>query len=266
MDSSPSASDALIAGLLATGVAWGAWNRNLLTLSGAVAAAAVGTATFLAGWGATVLLLLFFFSSALVARVAAAARAARGVGESELTREQSRARGALQVLAVGLLPALAGVAAAFTGDVRWMWALTGALGFAMSDTWSTDWGQTSRAKPRLLGFGSEVVPGQSGGMTLQGTAAGAVGALILAGVATLLLKGSASQWLLIAGIAWCGSILDSLLGATVQWRGRCGVCGQLTERKTHCGQRAQSVKPGLCNEGVNLVCSAVCLALAALAA
>jgi uncharacterized protein (TIGR00297 family) len=224
-----------------------------------VAAGFVGAATFLGGWTAAVLLLLFFLSSAAGARVARVAR------ETDLTRQQAQPRSARQVLAVGLAPALAGLAAAFTGEAQWLWALVGGLGFAISDTWSTDWGQTSPDPPRLLGLGAELIPGQSGGMTLRGTLAGGAGALILAGAGTLMLRGTPGQWLLLTSIGWSGSIVDSVLGAVVQWRGACDACGQFTERKRHCGALARTVRRGLSNEGVNFACSLLCLGLGALA-
>ena len=224
MDSPPSSSDALIAGALGAGVAWGAYVRRLLSPSGAMAAAAVGTATFLAGWPAVTLLLLFFLSSAVMARVAIVSR------ETELTREQASPRNARQVLAVGLLPAVAAVAAALSGEVRWLWAMAGGLGFATADTWSTDWGQTSNRPPRLLGYGRELLPGQSGGMTLRGTLAGLAGAMLISGVCALTLHGSVKQWILLALVAWGGSILDSILGAAVQWRGECTACGSACRR------------------------------------
>jgi len=259
VDSSPSSSDALIAGALAAGVAWGACSRRLLSTSGAYAAAAVGTATFLGGWAAVILLLLFFFSSAALARVAKVSR------ETELTREQASPRDARQVLAVGLLPALAALAAAFSGEERWLWAMAAAIGFATADTWSTDWGQTSKSPPRLLGFGRELTPGQSGGMTLRGTLAGGAGALFISGVGAVALDGGVGQWILLASIAWGGSIVDSVLGAVFQWRGECTVCGRSTERRIHCGSLARTMRGGLSNEGVNLACSSLSLVLGLLA-
>jgi uncharacterized protein (TIGR00297 family) len=255
VDSAPSPSDALIAAALAAGVAWVSFQRRLLSASGAVAAVLIGAAMFASGWIPAALLLLFFFSSALLALLARVPR------RSELVLEQAAPRGALQVLAVGMFPALAALVAAFTGDARWWWGMAAALGFATSDTWSTDWGQTAPAGPRLLGFGRELVPGQSGGMTLRGTLGGGVGALFLSGFATVALRGTAGQWLVLATVAWGGSLVDSLLGAVAQWRGQCTVCGRMTERRRHCGARARGERNGLSNEGVNLVGSALCLGL-----
>ena len=225
-----------------------------------MAAAAVGTATFLAGWPAVILLLVFFFSSAVMARVARVSR------DTDFTREQASPRDARQVLAVGILPALAALAAAWSGEERWLWAMAGAIGFATADTWSTDWGQSSTHMPRLLGFGRELIPGQSGGMTLRGTLAGTAGALFISGVGAIALKGTVSQWMALAVVAWGGSIIDSILGAAAQWRGECVVCGGFTERRVHCGRSARSARDGLSNESVNLVCSAISLALGMLVA
>ena len=221
----------------------------------------IGAITFASGWPAAWMLLLFFFSSSLLGRLTRTLRAA-----GTLAEEQAAPRGATQVMAVGLVPAAAAFCVLFTGEARWLWGMAGALAFATSDTWSTDWGQTFPGLPRWLGFGRNVEPGQSGGMTLRGTLAGALGALFLACAGTVALRGTLRQALLVAGVAWGGSLLDSVLGALAQWRGTCVVCGRLTERRRHCGARALTLRPGLSNEGVNLVCSALCLWLGTLAA
>jgi uncharacterized membrane protein len=54
-----------------------------------------------------------------------------------------------------------------------------------------------------------------------------------------------------------GSLFDSLLGATVQEKRRCPICGKATEKLKHCEQYTERIggMPGLNNDTVNLLCA-----------
>jgi len=63
-------------------------------------------------------------------------------------------------------------------------------------------------------------------------------------------------WVAIAGIS--GSMVDSLLGATIQAQYQCPECQKITERKMHCQQqitRQISGKAWMNNDWVNMLCS-----------
>src|SRR5207237_5024631 len=78
--------------------------------------------------------------------------------------------GTLLALAYGLTPSPAlrrSLRAGFTGT----------LATATADTWATELGVLSPRPPRLVTTGKRVAPGTSGGISLLGTAASALGAL-----------------------------------------------------------------------------------------
>jgi uncharacterized protein (TIGR00297 family) len=253
VDTAQTLPDALIPGLLlASSLAYVSYRRRWTDGSGSLVAAGVGALTFMGGVVPTVALLAFFFSSALLARWTRSKSA-----DSPLVSEQSAARDAYQVMAVGALPALLSLARVESGQPRWLLASFAALAFACADTWATDVGQTYPARPRLLGFGAQVPTGFSGGMTLRGTSAALGGAGFLGLVGWLGLYSTWRSWALVTMVGFGASLLDSLLGATVQSRNICGGCGRLTERGSHCGRPATRLRRGLSNWGVNLVCSGV---------
>lgn len=219
--------------------------RTWLAPSGVAAAAAVGTAvTVGAGWRGLALLAVFFVTA------------------SALTRGGGRRR-AVQVVANGGVAA--GAALLALRDPAWLAALSGALAAAAADTWSTEIGARSRATPRLVTTGRPVPVGTSGGVTWLGTAGGVAGALAIAASSLALGVIPHGQALGVAMGGVAGGLADSLLGATVQARFRCG-CGRVGEvSRCACGERSRRVAgvPGFTNDTVNFLCTLVGAVVAA---
>ena len=91
-----------------------------------------------------------------------------------------------------------------------------ALGAAWSDTASSEVGLLARGRPRMLLVGPFVERGRDGGMTLLGTGAGLVAALMAGAIAAMF--GGISAMVPVVVGAVCGNIVDSALGATVERR------------------------------------------------
>ena len=164
-----------------------------LTGRGAMAALAVGLATIWGfGWRGMTLLLAFFISGSL------------------LTKGAEKRRNARQVIANGGVAALAALAGS------WPW-FAGALAAAAADTWATEIGRFSPTPPRLITNWVRVPQGTDGGVSLVGTAGGALGAGFIAALSFV--TGQRTVFVIaVAGVA--GMMLDSLLGATVQGKVR----------------------------------------------
>lgn len=92
------------------------------------------------------------------------------------------------------------------------------------DTWASELGVLARGKPRLITTLREVAPGTNGGVSALGTAASAAGGALM-GLCFLAARRAAdlpcSDAAPALGALWgiAGSMLDSLLGATVQFSG-----------------------------------------------
>ncbi len=96
---------------------------------------------------------------------------------------------------------------------------------ATADTWASELGVLSKSRPRLVTsfFLRSVPPGTNGGMSVLGTTASAAGGLFIGLIfwlGSLLLQSTeASQFPMVAFGTVCGilgSLIDSLLGATLQ--------------------------------------------------
>jgi uncharacterized membrane protein len=135
--------------------------------------------------------------------------------------------------------------------------------------------------PRLVISGEIVPPGTSGGVTRLGLWASVAGALLIGAMATILSQAAsllgANGWqfkavsyplLAVAG-GLVGSLIDSLLGATLQGVYYCERCGKETESAIHrCGQPARPLRGWLWlnNDVVNFVASLLGGVVAALLA
>jgi len=210
---------------LGAGIAALAYSRQTLTLDGAVAAAAVGCATFArGGLPAVGALLAFFGSSSALSRVGERRKASLPLAQSKGAR-----RDAWQVLANGGVA----TACALVGRRR---GLVGALAAAGADTWATELGLLSRVEPRLITTMRTVPAGTSGGVTPLGVVASVGGALVVgAGYAVLGGGWSTVKRAVTSGLG--GALVDSLLGATLQADYWCSTCDSATEHTVHarCG-------------------------------
>ncbi len=249
--------------LAVVSVRWG-----LLSLDGSLGAFLLATWTLGGGgWAWTLPLLLFFLPASALSR-----RRERLRPESIRISEKGARRDLGQVAANGGVPLLVFAAWTLGLPLALAWpAFLGAVAAAAADTWATEVGIASGARPVLITSGRPVPPGTSGGVSPAGTAGAAAGALVVAASSLLLAPARFSPvWWPLAVAAPAGlaaSLVDSLLGATLQAQYQCGICGEVSERRRHCpsadGIRVRGWTM-VSNDLVNLLAGLVGAALAAL--
>ncbi|MEO6458230.1 MAG: DUF92 domain-containing protein [Chloroflexia bacterium] len=248
--------------ILAGLVGYGGYRAKALSASGAVAACVIGGIIF--GFGGlpwAFVLIAFFASSSLLSFFKTSD--SRKIRASE-TFEKGGRRDAAQVLANGSVATVLAALSILMGGATlpYLFAgFVGALAAATADTWATEIGVLSKARPRMLTSWKMVNAGTSGAVTLTGIGAAFAGAMFLGivGAAAVLLQGEithSGQALVLAALAggMGGSMLDSLLGATLQASYRCPQCEKATESRIHsCGATAQLMKgiPIINNDVVN---------------
>lgn len=241
------------------------WLARSLSPSGAIAAFLIGGVVF--GFGGlpwAVLLLTFFITSSVLSKMFSSRK--KDMAEKY---EKSSRRDWGQVFANGGPAAFLALVSVLFPDEVWPWlAFAGALATVNADTWATEIGVLSPTLPRMMTTWKRVPAGTSGGVSLVGTAATFAGGAVI-GLATWPFTTELPALPLIGAIALAGltgSLVDSLLGATVQAIYYDPVRQKETERRIfkEDGSPAEPVRgvEWVNNDMVNFAAS-VCGALAA---
>ena len=250
---SPSLPGRALAGLvLAIAAALLARRLRSLSGSGAVAAAACGTLCVIAGWSWAGLLIAYFAAASVLSWAGKEEKEERA---GAVVAKGGR-RDAMQVVANGGVYSLVAALTAVIPASYIIWGAVGALAAASSDSWATEIGVWVGGEPRLITNGTIVRSGTSGGVTAAGFLGSLAGAAWVALCAMLF--GFRGHGVVIAALigGFGGSIVDSLLGATIQERRWCDRCAEPTERTVHrCGATTRLVGGiiRIDNDVVNLI-------------
>lgn len=253
----------LIGFILAILVSHLAYRAHSLSISGALAAALVGTIVFgIGGWQWAVLLLAFFITSSGLSRLFKKRK--QGLDEKFSKGHQ---RDAGQVFGNGGLATAFVLVHALYPEARIGWVgFAAALAAVNADTWATELGVLNPTPPRrITNLGARVEKGTSGGVSLLGTLASLMGSALIAILAALLTdNGSVFPLVTLSGLA--GSLFDSFLGATVQAMYYCPTDNKETEKHPlhTCGTKTVHIRgwKWLNNDWVNFACGAFSVVIA----
>jgi uncharacterized protein (TIGR00297 family) len=228
---------------------------GFLTRGGAVAEFILALVLFgCGGWQWTLPVVFFFIPSSVISRARSAQRDQAGRYYAK-----GPTRDAVQVVANGGMAGLIVIAWSLFPLPVWYVGFLSAIGAAAADTWGTEIGVLSAQPPRMITTWRIVERGVSGGVTPKGIAAGAAGAALVfvPAIAWIPPQAIPMSALIVLSSSLAGSLVDSLLGATLQAQHRCQVCGLETERPSHCCKPAARVR-GLGwvkNDMVNGICT-----------
>ena len=251
---------------MAAAVALLSFRLKFLSASGSAATFILGTIVFGVGrWPYTLPILTFFILSSLLSKMGKK-RKQKLAGMIE----KGGARDAWQVIANGGPGGLIVILAYIWPHPVWFLLYAASLAAATADTWGTEIGTLSRTDPRSIVTFKPVPAGTSGGISLIGTLGSALGSLILAGVSWLVTPQNSPavvglrEFIIIFAAGVAASLIDSLLGATLQAKFRCPVCSKVTEKSHHClGKKTEFVEgiAWMNNDRVNMAAAAFAIIL-----
>ncbi len=207
-------------------LSYAAFRQNMLTARGSASAFAVSAAIGLFGGLSWLLLILSFVAAAFITtRFKLLDKAKMGLQEGRRGERGSRnvVANSMPAVCVALLSTLL---AGYAPQSYFAMLFTVAIGSATADTLASEIGVINR-HPRLITTMKPVPPGTDGGVSALGTAASFGGALFIAvaGYALIVLLGDTMPlWSIpfTAVLGFSGSVIDSILGATLERRGIIG--------------------------------------------
>jgi uncharacterized protein (TIGR00297 family) len=187
-----------------------------VTLSGAVCGGLLGIAIQLtAGWGGWLLLLATFVMAVVTTRLGLRRKRLLGIAEARGGR-----RGAANAFAnTGVAAAAAGLSVLSYATQPALLAFVAALAAGGSDTAASEIGKAWGRRTYLVSTLRPVDAGTSGAVSLEGTAAGLLGALVLGALGVALGLVPARMLVPVIAGATIGSLAESAMGATLEGPG-----------------------------------------------
>ncbi|ERJ11945.1 DUF92 domain-containing protein [Haloplasma contractile] len=229
-------------------LAYGAYKKDSLSISGFYAAIIVSTLLFFFGsfilW---ITLMAFFVSSSLLTKYKESQKKVHMAVNVNGGR-----RDYLQVLANGFLPVLFAIIYYFTNYIHFGVASAVTIATSNSDTWASELGVLSQGKTWSILNLQPIQRGLSGGISLLGTLASFSGATFIALIYSLMLylfgitslQSAIPIFVIITLGGVIGCFIDSYLGATIQARYKCPICLKITEHKHHHNHKTE-LKSGI---------------------
>lgn len=136
-------------------------------------------------------------------------------------------------------------------------AYVATLAETIGDSVASDVGVLSKANPIDICSFKPVPRGISGGVSSIGTTCSIMVCIYSAIIYFWVYKQSLLNAVIVAVSAFLGILLDSVLGSKVQVQYKCKICGKLTEKECHCGEKT-SYEKGMYffdNSRINLICN-----------
>lgn len=230
-------------------------SKKSLTKGGIALAILLDVAVSLAfGNVGFVILCSFFCSSIIVDKVK---KHAKNSGRNDITAKGD-CRDYAQVIANGGVAFASSILFLLTRTEVFFICFVAALAEAFADTVASGIGAFSRKTFDPFRW-RKCESGISGGMSLVGTLASLVGALLISFVAYLFgFEGyGVSELFTVAVAAFLGAVFDSFIGSVFQVKYKCSVCGKITERAEHCDTTTErfSGMAAIDNDAVNIISS-----------
>jgi uncharacterized protein (TIGR00297 family) len=209
----------LAAVLLNLLIALAAYKKHALDAGGTIAALMIGMCIFIFAGIVPWLMLMVFFASSSVISYFKKEHKIKLSSEYEKVRRNYR-----QVLANGSVPAIFSILYFFTQSDAVMFALIASVAVCCSDTWASELGVLNKGKTVSIASFKPVDKGSSGGVSLFGTAVAAAGAFLIAFLFSYSLLWRSDIMIIetfwvftsLAFFGLVGSLIDSLIGATIQ--------------------------------------------------
>ncbi len=232
--------------IFSTAIAYGAYTKKSLSLSGAIGAIILGTGMAVTSWiyGSTIMI-LFFISSSLLSHYKKNKKK-----KVEKQFHKTGKRDIYQVLANGGIGLIYSILYFISKNPMFLILLSISFATANNDTWATEIGVLDKRNPISLRNFKKVDRGTSGAISFLGTLAGLAGSILIALFSVIIIillnikildLNNVQVVLVVSTGGFIGGLIDSLLGATIQ--GIYFTEEEIeTEKKIYNGQKTRLVR------------------------
>lgn len=215
-------------------IALAAYAKRSLSASGAIAAVILGTSVYYFGgiWFSAIMV-AFFVSSTVLTKYKKYKKASSG----EIVQKGGN-RDFMQVFANGGVGLVFVILFYIYKSPLFLLLYSASFAESNSDTWASEIGVLSNSKPLSILTGKRLTNGISGGVSLLGTTFAFLGSSFIASffaAAFLFLYGPDFKTMIYYSVlclisGFCGSLIDSLLGASIQAQYYCSQTSSITEK------------------------------------
>ena len=147
----------------------------------------------------------------------------------------------------------------FTSNDLYLLIYASVMAESLADTLASDIGVLSKNEPiNILTF-KKGERGLSGNISFLGLTSALIGSLLIGTIYYIGMDKSVISFIIIILSGFLGSLIDSILGASIQVKYKCEKCKKITERKEHCGKETNYYKgiKWIDNNLVNLLSNAM---------
>ncbi len=225
------------------------YSRGTVDGSGLISGILVGSIFALAGgYSAVIMLLTFFLLGSIFTKYRYSYKEEIGAAEP-----RGGARGWRSVFSNLLFPSLALLLYQISDDRTYLLAFLSSLSCSLADTLASELGPLDGRGARMITDLRRVPHGTSGAISILGTISSLLGSFIIPLEALLFSMVDLTALLLASTLGFLSSVVDSLLGATLQARFICD--GLVIEDPSSCQGRAIHLSgiPWIDNHSVNLI-------------
>ena len=173
--------------------------------------------------------------------------------------KKSNKRKLIQIISNVGIGALSLIIYKFTSNDLYLLIYASVMAESLADTLASDIGVLSKSEPiNILTF-KKGERGLSGNISFLGLTSALIGSLLIGTIYYIGMDKSITSFIIIILSGFLGSLIDSILGASIQVKYKCTKCKKITERKEHCGKKTNYYKgiKWIDNNLVNLLSNAI---------